>query len=46
MSQIGKTIRIGVAVPETEPVPIKREVPAKPEPSRTEPVKEPEKVPA
>ncbi len=46
MSQIGKPLRIGVAVPETEPVPIKREAPVKPEPARTEPVKEPEKVPA
>ncbi len=46
MSQIGKTIKIGVAVPEKEPIPIKREVPVKPEPSRTEPVKEPQKVPA
>ena len=46
MSQIGKTIKIGVAVPEKNPVPIKREVPTKTDPSRTEPVKEPEKVPA
>lgn len=43
MSQIGKTIRKGVAVPEESPVPIRKTVPVV-EPERA-PAKEPEKVP-
>ena len=41
MAQIGKPLKIGVAVPEKEPVPIKRDAPVKPEPTKT-----PERVPA